>query len=454
MKAEQPLNTNDATSRPMFAKPKGTIDHYPDELSKLNTILGKFHDVASRYGFRAIETPVFEELKVLTEKEGEQTKEEIFMLEQRGDEKFGLRFDMTVPSARMFTAIQKSCQKPVKWCYGTKNWRYERPQKGRLREFHQFGVELFGSDSPDADAEVINVAIGCLRSLGLTNKDFTVEINNRKLLQGIVSDFVTSAQIGEAIAAIDKRKKLEDKEFFELLKSVGVNDPSKVVEILDLPDLDSIGKLKLNAMAKEGYEELKAVFRLLERDYCKVYLPLARGLSYYTSTVFEIFDVEGKYRALAGGGRYDTMIGNFGGEPCPATGMAIGLTPVQLVLEDKDLMPAAGGQPEVYVAVVDDTVRDKAREIVSALRQSQRVEWDLTGRALGKQMQFASTIGAKKVVIVGPKDVTAGKVTVRDLSSGKEEAVMIESIIGGKKAEGKGYKTAPNRHPPRSKRSK
>ena len=106
------------------------------------------------------------------------------------------------------------------------------------------------------------------------------------------------------------------------------------------------------------------------------------------------------------------------------------------------------------MAVVDDTVRDKAREIVSALRQSQRVEWDLTGRALGKQMQFASTIGAKKVVIVGPKDVTAGKVTVRDLSSGKEEAVMIESIIGGKKAEGKGYKTAPNRHPPRSKRSK
>ena len=412
----------------MFHKPKGTTDYYPEEFARLSSILNTFRSAAARYGYREVESPAFEELKLLSEKEGEEIKEQIFVLEKRGEEAFGLRFDMTVPAARMFIAIQKSVQKPVKWCYGTRMWRYERPQKGRSREFYQFGIELFGSDRPDADAEVINLAIQCLKELGLTSKDVFVNINNRKLLQGLLGDLVPEQFLMQAIAIIDKREKIDEKEFFSLLKSVHVKDPSRLVELLDLADMQSLSKLAMNPMARQGFEELKAIMAIVDPDFCRISLSTVRGLSYYTSTVFEIYDVASKYRSVCGGGRYDNLITLFGGEPTPAVGFGMGLETLQLVLGDKGKLPLVPSPIETYVAVVDDSVRDIARTITARVRTTKTADMDLTGRSLSKQLAFASSLGAKEVIIVGPKDVADGTVTVRDLVSGKEFTAPISSF--------------------------
>ena len=422
------INSKPAPLPLMFHKPKGTTDYYPEEFARLSSILNTFRCVAARYGYREVESPAFEELKLLSEKEGEEIKEQIFVLEKRGEEAFGLRFDLTVPLARMFIAIQKSTQKPVKWCYGTRMWRYERPQKGRSREFYQFGVELFGSERPDADAEVINLAIDCLKALGLTSKEVFVNINNRKLLQGLLCDLVPESFLMEAIAIIDKREKIEEEEFFSLLKSVHVKDPSRLIELLDLADLTSISKLPMNPMARKGFEELKAIMTIVDPDYCRISLSTVRGLSYYTSTVFEIFDVASKYRSVCGGGRYDNLISLFGGEATPAVGFGMGMETLSLVLDDCKKTPPDTQAIDTYIAIVDDSVRDTARRIAQSLRTTKRVDMDLIGRSLSKQLAYASSLGATEAVIVGPTDVSKGSVTVRNLLTGKESTVLITAI--------------------------
>ena len=389
---QQPINTPKETGKTMFQKPKGTVDYYPNEFARLQWILNSCRKVAGRNGFREIETPAFEDLKLLSEKEGDEISEQIFVLEKRGEEAFGLRFDMTVPCARLFTNISKSLVKPVKWSYATRMWRYERPQKGRLREFYQFGVELFGSARPDADAEVINLAIDCMKELGLTNKDVFVSINNRKLLQGILMEFVSEENVTDLISTIDKRKKIAADDFISMLREQKVTDPTRLIKIIDITDIEELGRLNLNTMARQGYEEIKEVMGLVNKTFCRLSLSTARGLSYYTGTVFEIFDTANKYRSVCGGGRYDNMIGQFGGEQTPATGFSIGPATLQLVLDDAKKKPSDDYRVDTYVAVVDDSVRAKAREILDAIRKTTSADIDLTGRSLAKQFDYASKI--------------------------------------------------------------
>ena len=207
-----------------FKGPPGTIDFYPEDMAVMKSIFRKFMEVADRYNFKQIETPAFESLDLLTRKEGEEIKNQIFVLEKKGDEEFGLRFDITVPAARMFIERQKQSSLPVKWYYLTRMWRYERPQQGRLREFYQYGTELFGSAKPEADAEIISLLIDSFVSLGLSFKDFFVKINNRKLLEGLLKDLVDSKKVFDVISIIDKKSKITDEEFVNELKKIKLND--------------------------------------------------------------------------------------------------------------------------------------------------------------------------------------------------------------------------------------
>src|SRR3989344_428679 len=195
-----------------FQKPKGTQDFYPEDKALQNKIFNILRSVAQKYNFQEIESPAFENIEVLTKKEGEEITSQIFTLEKRGEEKFGLRFDLTVPAARMFIAKQKEIPKPVKWFYLSRMWRYEQPQTGRLREFYQLSAEIFGSDRPEADAEAISLLIDCFLALGLTANDFLVKINNRKLLQGIVAELVPQENITKVITLIDKKEKLSEQD--------------------------------------------------------------------------------------------------------------------------------------------------------------------------------------------------------------------------------------------------
>ena len=185
-----------------FQKPKGTTDYYPEEKSVQQRIFELFRETARRYNFKEIESPVFESLELLTKKEGDEIKEQIFVLTKRSKESLGLRFDLTVPAVRMFIEKQKVLPKPVKWFYVSRMWRYEQPQAGRDREFYQFSAEIFGSNKPEADAEIINLAIDSLLSLGLDEKDFIVKINNRKFIQSLLLNVVEKQKLGDVLKPV------------------------------------------------------------------------------------------------------------------------------------------------------------------------------------------------------------------------------------------------------------
>lgn len=416
-----------------FEKAKGTADFYPEEKEAMNVIYEKLRGVARRYSFKEVESPAFENMDLLTAKSGEEIKTQIFCLEKRSAEELGLRFDLTVPQTRMFIAKQKELSKPVKWFCFSRMWRYEQPQKGRMREFYQANIEMFGSDRPEADAEIISVLIEWLSELGLTEKDFFVKINNRDLLEGLLGDFVAKNRIEEVVRIIDKSAKIKEEEFDKALKDAGVKDVGRIKEIIKIKgapeySLPLIEPMCKNEKSQAGYNRLKTVVQLLDTKYVRVDLSVARGLAYYTGTVFECFDIDEKFRAIAGGGRYDNMVQLFGGEKTPATGFAMGFSVLSLVLDERGLLPKPDLGPDYYVAIVNEDVRKNAIGIVRKLRKKSKVDYDLTGRNLTNQLQYAAGIGAKKTVIVGPKDLANKQVTVRDMKSGEEEKVDISKL--------------------------
>lgn len=406
-----------------FQKVKGTIDFYPEEYSVQNAIFSSLKNTARKFNFQEIDTPMLETFELLSAKSGPEIREQIFTIERKGGEDLALRFEFTASYARMFIERQKELPKPVKWFSINRVWRYERPQAGRLREFFQFNTELYGSDKPEADAEVINCAVESLRNLGLKNQDYQVKINNRKLLNGILSDLDKNS-VDEVSRIIDKASKLNESELSEMLKKA----TKKADEVLALtkikgnfseclPELENYAK---NELAKEGLDELKKVFEFIDNDVCIFDMSIVRGLAYYTGTVFEIFDKEMKYRAIAGGGRYDKMIESFGGEPTPATGFGMGYATLSLLLKEKGLEPKPDLSPDYYVIYFND-VKKEALELIQKLRKNNVVETDLMQRKFGKQMEYANSIKAKKLIVIGENEVKERNIKIKDMNSGKEE---------------------------------
>jgi len=422
-----------------FQGVKGTTDFYPADKEQLNKVACSLKKTAKSYGFLQVETPAIENLKLLTAKSGDEIKEQIFVFEKKGEKKeaeeLGLRFDLTVPITRLFVEKQKALAKPVKWFAFDKMWRYEAPQKGRDREFYQLSVELFGSGMPEADAEIISMCADCMRNLGLKAKDFVIKVNNKKLLSGILADILPRAKdgISNALKIIDKSRKLTQDEFEKELSSAKIDMVARdkikeLVKIKGKPDavIAKLKRMKLNAEATQGLAELENISQYLPQDVVEFDISIARGLAYYTGTVFEVYDREENFRAVAGGGRYDNMVELFGGDKCEAVGFAIGYSTLKILLEAKGLMPKPAEGVDYYVAPVNSKMAKKARTIAADLRKKGvSAETDLMSRKLGKQLDYASTIGAKKVIIVGPEELKQKKVVIRDMKSGKEEKVSL-----------------------------
>ncbi len=411
----------------MFERVKGMVDYYPEDREVFVKLSNLFRQQAVKYGFKEIAVPAIESLGLLAEKEGEEIKEQIFTIENKGGEKkakeeLGLIFDITVPAVRMFISKQKETAKPVKWFYIDRMWRYERPQKGRLREFYQFGVEVFGSNSPRADAEIISLAIDSLRATGLTEKDFVVKINNRDVLEDLLKKFGVK-NIEDAFKIIDKGEKITQDEFREELKKAGIKQVKEIENMIQIKDISKIPK------DTKGLENLKEVFELLKtkKDFIELDLSTARGLAYYTGTVFEIFDKEMKYRALCGGGRYDRLVKMLKGDDCPATGFGIGFATLTLLLDEKMLLPDSELGVDYYIATIGNTSKE-AIGIAEVLRKNNKVDINLIDRSLSAQLDCANAMNAKKVVIVGEKDLANKEVTVKDMESGKDEKVKINKL--------------------------
>ena len=417
---------------------KGFRQFLPGEMNARRKVFGKLDRIAERYGFGHIETPSLEPMDLFLVKSGEELVEQTYSFEDKAGRKVTLIPEETPTRARMVKE-NKALSKPVKWYSSSKFWRYESTQKGRLREFRQFNYDIFGEDSVDADAEVLAVASEMLEELDIDHAA-ELRINDRKMLEGILSAYgIEDSE--DILKVIDDKEKMSRQEFRDRLKDEGLSEEnSRIVdEVTELSGSFSevIPKLEnLVPDAEESQNAFKRLVDLKERlesygvlDNCIIDLSIIRGLAYYTGMVFEIFDTEGELRALCGGGRYDDLIELFGGQPTPAVGFAAGDAVLEILMKREDVWPEEEVETDVYVLTVSESVKKEGIKLAQRLRDmDMSVETDIVGRNFGNQMDYANSINAENLIIVGERDLENGEVTVKNMASGDEEQVGFGSV--------------------------
>jgi histidyl-tRNA synthetase len=423
----------------MYDRIKGFRDFYPAEMQSRRQVMDTVEGTAREYGFREVGTPAMEAVEMYADKSGEEIVEELYAFEDQGGREVALTPELTPTVARMFVAKQQELTKPVKWVSTRPFWRYEEPQQGRFREFYQTNVDVFGTSEPTADAEVLAVAADALTGLGLTGDDFDFRVSHRDILGGLLESFDADVDTREAIRAVDKRAKVDPDEYARLLEATGL-DHAQAMEFDDLLDTpaDSLGDLVEFAgtdRVERAVENLQSVLDAAAdfgvREYCTLSLTTARGLDYYTGVVFECFDSTGEIsRSVFGGGRYDDLIEGFGGQPTPAVGFAPGYATLSLLCQRAGVWPEEALSTDYYVLQVGDTGAVAARIARDLRARGHVVESDVSGRSFGGQLDYADSINAETVVIVGEQDLENDEVTVKDMESGDQTAVPVEGFPG------------------------
>ena len=414
----------------MFQRLRGTRDFYPEEMAARNKVFKIIRETAERYGFVEIVSPAIESFDLIAKKSGEDIREEIYAFEDKGGRTICLIPEFTPSVSRMIANRQKELGKPLKWFSIPRHWRYERPQSGRLREFYQLNVDIFGSKSPKADTEVLSVGIGIMLNLGL--KDFLFHISNREFLHGLLQEYNVS-DIHEAFRIIDKREKIPEEEFIESLLNCGIKNYDEILDVLDSVNIDNIENFKgRNKMMDRSIDNLLDISRYLDyygfREYCTLDLSVVRGLAYYTGMVFEVYDKKKEMRSLFGGGRYDDLVESFGGEPTPAVGFGMGDVVLELMMKKEGVWPEEKTYIDYYIANIGDVDRH-VLSIARKLRdKGYKVTFDLVDRNLSNQLKYADKINAKNVIFVGEKELKEGKILIKNMETGEQKKVEIGKI--------------------------
>ncbi|ASI99316.1 histidine--tRNA ligase [Thermococcus celer] len=422
-------------------KVKGTRDLLPEEMEKRRWVFERIREVFERYNFHEVLTPTFEYTTLFQLRSGEEVVEQLYAFDDKGKRNISLRPDMTSSVARLYVNSFQNAPKPVKWYYIANMFRYEEPQSGRYREFWQAGVELLGSGSVEADAEVIALFVESYLATGL--KDFTVNVGDRVLLDEFARMLGVEDDVG-LMRLIDKKDKLSREEFTAALRDFGLDDDGveKVLSLIGIkgkPD-DVLPKAEELFTGKKAEEEIRRLYDLTDlleaygvREKVLIDLGIARGFDYYTSIVFEaIAPNDLGIGSVGGGGRYDNLIEVFGGKPTPATGFAIGIERLIPILEWKGLIPEPKLRPEVYVIPIgkEQELRKAAIRVVSSFRRAGiKADHELTGRKLRKALDYAGRLGVPYVVLIGKRDLAEGKVTVRDMESGEQRSVELDKVV-------------------------
>ncbi|MFC4542598.1 histidine--tRNA ligase [Halosolutus amylolyticus] len=421
----------------MYDRIKGFRDFYPGEMGARRATIDTLEETASRYGFREIGTPALERAEMWTDKSGEDIVDELYAFEDQGGRHVTLTPELTPTVARMVVAKQQELSKPIKWFSTRPFWRYEQVQQGRQREFYQTNVDIFGSSEPEADAEILAWAADALTNLGLTEEHFEFRISHRDILGGVLETYDADVDVTEAIRAVDKSEKISQAEYHDLLVEAGLtyDQAAEFDDLIASGDLDAVEEFADTDRVTAAVENLQNVLAAAEdfgaREHCTISLETARGLDYYTGVVFECFDSTGEVsRSIFGGGRYDDLIEGFGGQPTPAVGVAPGLAPLSLLLQRAGVWPDEELVTEYYVLQVGDT-RSEAARITRDLRdRGHVVETDVAGRSFGAQLDYADSINAGTVVIVGEQDLANDEVTIKDMESGDQFQVPIDEFPG------------------------
>ena len=419
---------------------KGMRDFYPPDMTLRNWIIDGWKKVSIRNGFEEYDGPIFEYLKMFQIKSGDEIVEQLFSLKDRGGRELAMRPEITPTLARMVNQRINSLPRPIKWFSVPRLCRAERPQKGRLREFFQWNIDIIGIDDVLADAETIFCAIDYLQEVGLTPDDIVVKISSREMLAALLQTVgIPENELDPLYTVLDKRSKLPAEAFEEMLtKQVG--DESKRNKIIELMAVESIERisdcLRLSETAKKSMDELKRLFELLEvmgvADFCVFDIGIVRGLAYYTGIVYEIYDRVGELRAIGGGGRYDDLLKQFGGPAIPATGFGIGDCVLAILLEEKGLLKRqlSPPQPDYFVAVTDKQFFPKAVEIAAKLRRAGlTANFDYKSMNLSKQLKESSAQNVKKCIIIGQELADKNQLVIKDMASGEQELVANNEFL-------------------------
>ena len=406
---------------------KGTRDFYPEQMALRTWLYNKIRAVSERFGYQEWEGPILEYIALYAAKSGEElVKEQSFVLKDRGGDELTLRPELTPTLARMVAQKQNMLPKPIRWWSFGPFWRYERPQKGRTREFFQWNIDLIGSESAQADAEIAAIGAEFFRSVGLGPDALRIQVNNRKLMDaqlramGIGGDLVSTV-----FKVIDKREKMKAQDWADYAASVGLSEPQIAALSAMLNDR------ALWKQSDELAEFFDAAADFGVSDYIEFEPSVIRGLDYYTGTVFEARDRDGEFRAILGGGRYDNLVADVGGDRLAAVGYAMGDVVIGLALQKYGKLPALRISPtQVLIAPFEASLFGAARKLAAQWRAAGlRVELYPDAVKLDRQLKYADSKGIPFVAILGPDEAAQGGVTLKDLRAKSQQIVAQSEVV-------------------------
>ncbi|MEO9179955.1 MAG: histidine--tRNA ligase [Candidatus Saccharimonadales bacterium] len=428
--------SDDSRTKPLSTQPyKGARDFYPQEKRLQKAVFGTIRQVVESYGYEEYDAPILEPLELFLAKTGEEiVSQQTYTFTDRGDRQVVIRPEMTPSVSRMVAAKRQELVYPLRWYSLPVNWRYERPQRGRLREFWQLNVDLFGVAGLSAEQEIIEVADAILQKFGASRSSYLIKLNSRQLVESVLnSQFGLNAQqTHDVIKLIDRLHKISQADFLAHAGQI-MSSEQEAADLHKLLTCHQINDLPTRISESEAAGRLKTLLATLQAAgiaNVEFDMSVMRGLDYYTDIVFEVFDADPQNnRSMFGGGRYDGLVGLFGVEPIPTIGFGMGDVTLQNFLESHQLLPQP--QPEVDLWLIPlDGAKDGAQKLVRQLRQADiRVSVDISERKVDKQTKAAHKKGHRWVLFVGPQELVQAKFTLKDLESGDEEKLTAQELI-------------------------
>jgi len=414
-------------ARNVIRSVKGTRDYYPEEMGVRSWLYQKMRKVSEAFGYSEYEGPILESFELYIAKSSEEIVEkQSYVFEDRGGDKLTLRPELTPTLARMVAARQPQLTFPLRWWSFGPFWRYERPQKGRTREFFQWNIDMIGDDSPEADAELVAIAATFLKEVGLQPDEVQILVNNRKLMDAKLSGLeILPEKRAEVFNLIDRRDKMSQESWLDYAAEIGLS-AGQVAGVEQLIQDDEVWRES---------DELVRMFKSLDsygiREYVRFAPHIIRGLVYYTGTVFEAWDTSGDYRAIFGGGRYDNLVGDMGGEPVGGVGFAVGDLIISLLLENLGRLPKFGDTPAaIFFTLFEGELLQPSLALAHQLRQAGlKVTSQLQADKLGKQFKYADRIGARVALVLGPEEAANRQISIKDLKSGEQRSVPQAELL-------------------------
>ena len=413
---------------------KGTRDFFPDEMRLRNWLFEVWRNVSEQAGFEEYDTCVLEHEELYVRKTGDEISKQLYSFEDKGGRRLSLRPEMTPSLARLILQQEKSLSFPIKWFSMPQCFRYERMTKGRRREHFQWNADIIGQHEVVAEAEILMLLISACESMGLSTNDFRVFINDRRILNAILSQInVPQVLHSEVMVIMDKRDKIPPEALSKMLEAMRMTTKQvgQLNEYLSKSDLE---ELRENLKNTEGIEELQHLMKLMEtagyKNYLQFDISIVRGLSYYTGAVFEVNSPEKQHRAICGGGRYDSLLSTYGGETVPAVGFGFGDVVVLDVLKELKRFPELPRKLDYTIIPFANEQIGTALKIAAELRlQGSTVDCNFSMKKMKKMMQQAHESGAAKAILLFPDELSDDKVVIRDMQLHEQKPVRITDLF-------------------------